>query len=169
MSDVIVALERSRAAVDEFLATTDRCADVWTIPTAPGKWSPSQIVEHIAIALEESATQISGGPSQLPRFPGFLRPVARTLFFNKVLRNSAFPKAKAAKVLHPAAGPATPADARVRLRSALEKFDRACRSRVATARNFQHSVFGTVSVADYARFQELHVRHHRKQLPGVGG
>ena len=87
MSDLDLSLAGVHAAVAEFLATGDAAEATWTMPRAPGKWSPSQVVEHVARIMEESA-------------------VAST-------------------------------------------------------------IFGTVSVADFARFQELHVRHHLRPLAGA--
>jgi len=89
MADVAEALAGNRAAVDELVSGAERAAGVWTTPRAPGKWSPSQVVEHVARALEESANVVAGVPSKFPTFPAFLRPLARGLFFNRVLRTGA--------------------------------------------------------------------------------
>jgi hypothetical protein len=55
MPDIHAALVASKAATDELCATCDRTGPSWLQPRAPGKWSPSQIVEHVAMSLEESA------------------------------------------------------------------------------------------------------------------
>jgi hypothetical protein len=55
MADINTALAESRAAVDQMLSAAERSGSAWATPRAPGKWSPSQIVEHVARALEESA------------------------------------------------------------------------------------------------------------------
>ena len=165
MEDVSTALAASRAAVDELAAAVTRAASSWTVPRAPGKWSPSQIVEHVARALEESANVVSGAPSKFPTFPGFVRPVVRTLFFRRVLKKGAFPKARTTRPFRPESGPTTPVEGRRRLEDAHTKFDRACRARTAR-QTIDSTLFGAVSVEDYVRFQELHTRHHRKQIPG---
>jgi hypothetical protein len=67
-------------------------------------------------------------------------------------------------VLRPISAPATPADARARLESAFEKFDRACRARAASRDTVNSSVFGSVPLRDYAQFMEIHTRHHCKQM-----
>lgn len=164
MADVNVALDANRAAIDELVAAAEGCRGKWTQPPAPGKWSPCQVVEHVALSLEESANVVSEAPSKFPTLPRFVRPLVRSLFFNRVLRKGGFPKAKTGKAFNPASGPATPADARARLEAALAKFDRACRSRAAMGQKFESTLFGTISVADYARFIELHTRHHHKQI-----
>ncbi len=48
-----------------------------------------------------------------------------------------------------------------------EDRDGACRARAASGHEVPSTMFGNVPVADFARFQELHVRHHHVQLPGV--
>ena len=74
---------------------------------------------------------------------------------------------KAIAAFVPAAGSATPADGRVRLDGALTRFDQACRARAASGQDVASTIFGAVPVADFARFQELHVRHHIEQIPGA--
>src|SRR5918994_443660 len=167
MADINTALAASKEAIEQLIATGERCGPAWTEPRAPGKWSPSQIVEHVARSLDESTNVVSGGPSKFPNLPFFLRPVVRRFLFNRVLRNGAFPKAKTNKAMNPASGPATPMEARVRLESALAAFDRECRACAKKGGVVASATFGQVPVADYARFIELHTRHHCKQMPGA--
>jgi len=63
MADVSTVLAGNRAAVDDLIAAADRTGAAWATPRAPGKWSPSQVVEHVARALEESANVVAGTPS----------------------------------------------------------------------------------------------------------
>jgi DinB family protein len=165
MADLHSTLAANRDAVTELVATAEQCGPKWTAPRAPGKWSPSQVVEHVARSIDESANMISGAPSKFPTLPFFLRPVARTLLFNRVLRTGTFPKAKTNKAMDPASGPATPSDGRRRLEDALARFDRECRACAQADGTVSSGAFGRVSVADYARFIELHTRHHCRQMP----
>jgi hypothetical protein len=166
MADVNDVLAANRAAVNELVAAAERSAATWTTPRAPGKWSPSQIVEHVARGLEEAANVVSGVPS-IPMPPAFLRLVAR-LFFYRILKKDAFPKGfKAHKAMNPTSGPATPAEARVRLEVAFARFDQECRRRAASGQHVVSTGFGTVSVEDLVRFSAIHTRHHRKQMPGA--
>ena len=166
MADVNDALAANRAAFMDLLAAAERSAATWTTPRAPGKWSPSQVVEHVARGLEEAANVVSGAPS-IPMPPAFLRPLAR-LYFNRILKKGVFPKGlKAHKALNPATGPATPAQARVRLEGALARFDQECRGRAASGQHLVSSGFGTVSLEDLVRFSALHTRHHCRQMPGA--
>ena len=167
MADINDVLADNRAAVLDLAAAAERSAPTWTTPRAPGKWSPSQVVEHVAGGLDEAANVVSGAPSSIPLPPAFLRPLLK-LFFNRILKKGVFPKGwKAHKALDPATGPATPAQARVRLEGALARFDQECRRRVASGQHVVSTGFGTVSVEDLVRFSALHTRHHCKQMPGA--
>ena len=165
MTDVNDVLADNRAAVVDLAAAAERSAATWTAPRAPGKWSPSQVVEHVVRGLEEGANIVSGTPS-LAMPPVFLRLLAR-LFFYRILKKGVFPNGfKAHKAMNPASGPATPAEARVRLEEALARFDQECGRRVASGQHHVSTGFGTVSVEDFVRFSAIHTRHHCKQLPG---
>src|SRR4026209_2461289 len=73
------------AAVAELSAAAERAGAVWTKPRAPGKWSPSQVVEHVARIMEESANVAAGRPSKFPTIPFFLRPIVRVIVFKRTL------------------------------------------------------------------------------------
>src|SRR5438552_4031752 len=152
MPDINVALAACKGATNQLIATAERAGVSWTTPRAPGKWSPSQIVEHVARALEESANVAAGRPSKFPRIPAALHPVVRGLLFNRVLKKSTFPKARTNKAMNPADGPATPAEGRLRLEAAHRKFDEACRQLVSRRVRMRTTTFGEVDVEDYVRF-----------------
>src|SRR6266571_4686898 len=76
------------------------------------------------------------------------------------------PRARTSKPFNPVEGPATPADAQRRLDEAVSAFIEACRERRAGNQQIRSTVFGVVTVDDYARFQECHTRHHTRQLGG---
>src|SRR5262247_3683430 len=104
MADLDSALAASREAVEHLIVSGERTGPAWVVARAPGKWSPSQIVEHVARSLEESANMAAGRPSKFPRLPAVAHPVVRGLLFKRVLRKAAFPKAKTNKAMDPAAG-----------------------------------------------------------------
>jgi DinB superfamily len=169
MADINAALAASKEAIEDLIVMGVRTSAAWAASRAPGKWSPSQIVEHVARALEESANVAAGRPSKFPKLPAVLHPVVRSLLFRRVLKNAAFPKAKTNKALNPASGPATPAEARARLEAAHKKFEEACRQLVSHGEPMRTTTFGTVGVEDYVRFMEIHTRHHARQMPTVEG
>jgi uncharacterized protein DUF1569 len=164
MTDLTASLDGVHSAVGSLLVAADAAAHVWTVPRAPGKWSPSQVAEHVARIMEESANVAAGAPSKFPTVPFFLRPIARLMVFKRILRRGSFLKMKTGEGFDPPAGPATPAQARVRLEDAWKKFDQACRSRAESGQRVSSTIFGPVSVSDFAKFQELHVRHHVPQM-----
>ena len=167
MPDIDRSLAELHAAVGELVAVADRAGASWSRPRAPGKWSPSQVVEHVARIMEESANVADGRPSRFPTMPFLLRPILRIFFFKRTLRRNDFPKMKAIDAFVPIAGPGTPADGRDRLQGATTLFDQACRARAASGQKVASTIFGAVPVADFARFQELHVRHHVQQMRGA--
>lgn len=166
MPDLDALLTANRAAVDDLIVAAERCESAWTVPWAPGKWSPSQIVEHVARSLEEGGNVVQGRPSKLPSLPFFVRPLARVMF-NRVLKKGAFFKAKTNRAMNPISGSATVGEGSTRLRAALAVFTRECRERKSAGGILKSPAFGTLSVEDYARFVELHTRHHTKQMPVI--
>ena len=164
MINLDVTLTAHRKAVQDLIAAAERSKDVWQTARAPGKWSPSQVVEHVARSLDEAANVLAGRPSKFPTLPVFLRPLMRGLFFTRVLRKNRFPKARTNAAMNPSSGPATPADGRDRLEHALGRFDEACRTSAGEGRSVVSETFGVVAIADYARFMELHTRHHLGQV-----
>jgi len=168
MNDLAEALRQNRAAVAELLAAAEGAHAEWAQPPAPGKWSPAQLVEHVARALEQSGRVIAGQPSDFPTFPRLVRPVLRGIFFNKVLKRGRFPGgARTNTALDPATGPATPAEARVRLEAALGTLEQAARSRGAGEQRANSTIFGWVPLPDYVMFQAIHTRHHCRRLPAA--
>ena len=166
MTDIRTALNASNEAIQQLLLAGERTRTAWTSPRAPGKWSPSQIVEHVACTLEESANMAAGRPSKFGKLPAVVHPIGRLLFY-WVLRKAVFPKAKANKAFNPASGPATPAEGRVRLETAHQKFEEACRQTASHGERMRTTTMGAVPVEDYVRFMELHTRHHGKQIADV--
>ncbi len=166
MAKINAALDASKEAVEHLISAGERTKSAWTSPRAPGKWSPSQIVEHVARSLEESGNMAAGRPSKFPKLPRVVHPIVRGLLFKRVLRKAAFPKAKTNQAMNPASGPATPGEGRVRLEMAHHKFAEACRQTASHGGRMRTTIFGAVSVEDYVRFMELHTRHHGQQMTG---
>jgi hypothetical protein len=165
--DLNPSLALVHSAVASLLVAADGAGAAWAVPRAPGKWSPSQVVEHVARIMEESANVAAGAASKFPTIPFFLRPIARLFVFRRILRRKAFLKMKTGEGFDPQAGSVTVAAARVRLEDALTRFEQACLARAGSGQQVSSTIFGKVSVSDFVRFQELHVRHHLLQMPGA--
>ena len=164
MSELDDTLAAARSAVDQMIQTASACSATWCTPRAPGKWSPSRVVEHVALALEASANDIAGRPSRFPNFPRPVRPLVRQLLFKRVLRSGKFPRARTNKPMDPVAGPATPAEAAVRLDVAWQALAAACAEASARSDVMTSTIFGRVRLVDYLRFQTHHARHHHRQM-----
>ncbi len=167
MPDLQAALQTHREAVDAFLrAARSVPEDDWTRPRAPGKWSPGQVAEHLALAYEVNR-RVFHGTAPAARVPRFARPLIRTLLLNPVLRRGRFiPGSKSPKVFRPGASPDPPGPLLGRLEAAARAFDADAAD--AGQVSLDHPVFGRLPVADFVRLQEIHTRHHCAQIPVAG-
>ncbi|HET6763224.1 MAG TPA: DinB family protein, partial [Longimicrobiaceae bacterium] len=58
------ARDEHRVALAAYLDAAERMPQAaWTQPWSPGKWTPAQITEHLALAYEAGVTEIRGGPA----------------------------------------------------------------------------------------------------------
>jgi len=163
MASIASRLDANRASVAALIAAAEQSVAALTTPRAPGKWSPAQIVEHVARTYDSSADLVLGKPSRFPTLPAFLRPVARGLLFNRVVKKGTFPKARTNKAMNPSSGPSTAEAVRIRLQEAVEGFETACRAHAGET--LQTGTFGPVPLLDYILFMEVHARHHTRQIP----
>jgi uncharacterized damage-inducible protein DinB len=138
----------------------------WDREAAPGKWSPAQIAEHVALSYELSTAALRGA------FPGtaaprFLRPLIRMFFLKPVLASGRFARpAKAPGPFQPSTAPSAAALMLPRIRGASAAFEQAIAGEVSAGRDtMDHPFFGRVPLADYVQLQAIHTNHHRGQLP----
>jgi len=166
MSALDDALAANREAAKRFLATARTVAkERWAAPVAPGKWSPAQIAEHVALSTEVALKAIKGDKS-MGSIPGLLRWLPRKLGFDPTIKKGRFPEKQR--------GPAIfkPSDTHVKYEISAERFERAIADLESHARElaktgthaFEHSFFGRVAIADYVKFNALHSEHHERQL-----
>ena len=163
MGEVDNALAASRDAVDQLIATAASMGPAWASSPAAGKWSPSQIVEHVARSFDASVSVAGGQPSAFPRLPAILHPLLRVVF-RWMLKKGSLPNGKTTRALNPADGPVTPAEGRARLEAAHARYEAACRRLAALGATMRTPMFGPVRVEDFVRFMELHTRHHLRQI-----
>mgnify|MGYP001482836246 FL=1 len=159
-------ISANRQSTANFAAAARSVAPArWSQPVAPGKWTPAQIVEHVAISYEVAARALAGD-SSMGSAPRFLRPIIRALGFNGVLRKGAFPtKQKGPRVFAPSAAPPVLEGGITRLEQAVATFEAKAREMEhGGTHEFEHTFFGRLAVADYVRFSELHTKHHQQQL-----
>jgi hypothetical protein len=162
MSDLHPQLDVHREAVDAFLETARAVpADRWAQPRAPGKWSPGQVVEHLAKAYEVNRGVLHGRASM--RAPRWLRPLIRKFLLMPVIRRGRFiPGSKSPGVFRPGPTPAPPAELIGRLEAATAAFE--SDAAALPSDSIDHPFFGRLALADFVRLQEIHSRHHRAQL-----
>ena len=164
MNEVDAALAALSTAIQEFADSMPVVDEDWRRRPADDSWSSSQIVEHVARSLEESAKVVAGEASGLPRLPGPLRWLLRVVFVRRILRGGRFPRGRTVPVLDPEFGPESAEEGRRRLDEALERMVRSCRSPAASNGVVQSPIVGRLGLADFLRLQAGHVRHHRAQL-----
>ena len=167
MANLESIIATQQTAADAFKAAAEGVADnLWSVPRAPGKWTPAQVMDHVGIATRVARGAMSGN-AKFGSLPRFLRWLPRKLFFDKVLRQGAFPrKGGGPPAFAPSTEPMPRAELYKQLDSEIAAFAALAREMSAAGRTtFEHGFFGTVAIADYVRFNALHLDHHREQLP----
>ena len=166
MIDLKTVLANNREAVADFLTTAGAIAPSdWGRPRAPGKWSPGQVTEHVALTYEVSRG-ILHGTFPGPTAPRIARPLIRILFLNPVLKRGRFNRpAKTPKPFQPGASPALPEALTARLRAAATAFEEDVETTAGSGQaTLDHPFFGKLQLAEYLRLQVIHTHHHRQQL-----
>ena len=163
MADLRPMLRGHHEAVEAFLTAARAVPQVrWREPRAPGKWSPGQVVEHVARAYEVNRGVLRGSPAPVSA-PRWVRPLIRRFLLAPVLRRGRFiPGSRSPRAFQPDPTPAEPAQVLGRLTAASAAFE-ADVAALATA-TVDHPFFGRLPVGDFVRLQEIHTRHHREQL-----
>ena len=169
MADLDSALAAQSHAAADFKAAAIKVSDsLWNVPRAPGKWSPAQVTDHVGLATKV-ARDAMGEKAPMGSLPRFLRPILRIFFFDKIIRNGAFPReGKGPPVFKPADQPMPREQLCVRIDTEVAAMESDARAMVKAGKTeFTHGFFGRVAVADYVMFNALHFDHHREQLPGA--
>lgn len=132
----------------------------------PGKWTPAQIVEHLALGLSLSADTFKARKhhapmSRRPRTPA--EKIAKLFIFGFRW----FPPGrKAPERTTPATG-VTRVDAEQHFLAALEAWDQVDRALLPERRTnlfVKHPRMGDLTVEEWMRFHMIHARHHAKQI-----
>jgi uncharacterized damage-inducible protein DinB len=161
------AVQEHRAALLRFLETANRLdADAWARPRAPGKWSPAQVAEHLALGYLALLRELTEGVPMRYRAPRWMRAVLRwvllphALFHRSLPVRAVAPREMRPSDTHPGRGEVLP-----RLREAAERFERALDdARGGGETRLTHPYFGTLTPVRMLRFAAVHLEHHRRQL-----
>ncbi len=140
----------------------------WEAPTAPGKWSPAQITEHLRLSYEVLCEELGGGRGLTLRTPAWLRPWLRWRYLRGILRTGSVPAgARAPREVRPGDGPFPQQPAIARLEAAALAFERGLEGRWAEPGTvLTHHLFGRLTATDAFRFVTVHAEHHLRQLAG---
>jgi hypothetical protein len=162
------AVDEHRIALAQLVDAAERVpATSWTTPRAPGKWSPGQVVEHLALTYEVLLRELRDGEGMRVRMPGWRSSVLRWIVLPHVLFHRKIPPGvRAPREIRPA-DEAPPVDATLRrLRLRAEEFeDELDRARRAGGGQLTHPFFGRVGPVKALRFCAVHAEHHGRQLP----
>jgi hypothetical protein len=137
--------------------------DEWQTPRAPGKWTPAQEAEHVALAFEAFISQLAGGP---PMRMVVSRPMAfllRWLVLPKVIRTGRLPRARAPREVRPSGTAMTRDELLVRYDAAVTALTDGARSQVPS-RQLGHAYFGTITMVQALGMLAAHTRHHTASI-----
>lgn len=132
----------------------------------PGKWTPAQIAEHLAISLDSTSRRFAerGSRGPMRRRP---RGLTARLAELCIIRLGWFPSGfNAPEGTHPAARPDPPAVER-KFREGHARFLELARALLPARRHdlfVKHPVIGDLTLEQWIRFHEVHCAHHAKQI-----
>lgn len=159
-------IEANRRAVSAFAEAVRAIAPArWATPRGPGKWSPSQVTEHVVLTYEQSRRMLEGtfvGPAK----PWFRQLLARRLGLPPLFKRGAFGKGpiRGPDFIEPSDAPPSSAV----LLDRLEQVARALEQRLADPSGkvvtVVHPIFGRLPLTDLLHFLWIHTDHHRPQL-----
>ncbi len=161
------ALIANKEAAKRFLARARTVpAEQWANPVASGKWSPAQLFDHVAVTTEVALNAIKGDKA-MGSIPRIFRPIARRFILKPTLVKGELPaKMKGPAIFAPSQQHIALDVSAGRLNRAVTDLETHVRGLAASGTElFEHGFFGWVAIADYVRFNALHLIHHEKQLP----
>lgn len=155
-----------RTALAAYVARAGRLTSArWSAPRAPGKWSPAEVSEHLALSYEVGLAELRGGPALSVRTSFWQRAVLRWFVMPKLLAGGALTRPVKApmELRHPVAGEQVATLARLeQLAATLER-----ELDTAAARGpvrFTHPYFGALDAVQVLGFCAFHARHHEAQV-----
>ena len=138
----------------------------WATPRAPGKWSPGQVTEHVALAYEQSGRMLHGSFTGKAK-PWYQQLLARWLGLPSLLKRGDFGQGpfEAPDFIRPSASPSSSETLLARLEAAAHDLETALTGTPDAQRiRVDHPIFGRLPLADLVRFLVVHTNHHRPQL-----
>jgi hypothetical protein len=168
--------EEARAAHREAAALfVTRAAGVpaehWKAARAPGKWSPAEIAEHLALTYEHLLAELRGGKAMRVKGSWLLRLGARYKFLPGLIRDGIIPQGvRAPREVRPEMPSGDSEQTLERFRMLSMDFENEITARRASGGGtLTHPYFGKLGPERGIRFVEVHIRHHTRQLPESRG
>lgn len=157
------------ASAAEFADAAEAVApEAFAAPTAPGKWSPAQIVDHLNRAYDTLLGELAGDAGMEVRTKAWQRLLLRWTLVPKILRGAGFPAgARAPREIRPVDALADRASLLASFRDRAARFDaeiRLVHGKRPRAK-LTHAYFGSAPLADAVILCARHIEHHRAQLP----
>lgn len=167
------AAEEHQAALAAFVETAAELdGESWQRPRGEGKWSPAQIVEHLALTYEAALRELEGAGAMQARVGPWQQRILRWFLLPHILYHRHFPlRSRSPREIRPAERPAAePREALERLESLGERFEERLRATwEAGGGAITNPYFGSVPPLRALRFVAVHLEHHRRQLPVRSG
>jgi hypothetical protein len=160
--------EQLRATVERFLESVAAVDEArWTSPAKPDKWSPAEIAEHLLLTYDAVLRELGGGVGMRLRLNWWMRLYIRARYLRPLLKYGRFPeRAPAVREVRPTG----PVHGKAELIQAFRERARAFDEGIAAAHRqgryrMTHPFFGKLDSSDAVRLVDVHIEHHRKQLP----
>ena len=154
-------------AVREFVAAARAvAADEWERPLADGKWTPSQVAEHLRLSYEVFAEQFSGGKGLRVRTSWWQRLLLRRKYLGGILQDGVLPAgARAPREVRPGDGPFDRETTLLALEEAAAEAEKGLVKRWTDPTCVMtHHVFGDLRPPQGMRLATVHTRHHARQI-----
>ena len=155
-----------RAAIEEVARILEsHDPEFWTAPREPGKWSPAEIAQHLALSYEPALAELDGGRGYAVRLAWWTRTALRVFMVPRILAGK-FPKgAPAPRESRPQDGASSPAEGARLLREKAALFEsRLDEAHAARRARVTHPYFGKLTAPQILKVLAAHAAHHRDQL-----
>ncbi|HEU0015591.1 MAG TPA: DinB family protein [Longimicrobium sp.] len=166
------AIEEHQAALADYLETVEKLPEAaWRTPWAPGKWTPAQITEHLAMVYEAMLREVRDGEPMKTRVSPFRQRLLRWFLLSHMLYHRTFPlRAPAPREARPRGEGQPHGEALARLRRSVDALEAEIhRARAAGLSHLTHPYFGRVDLVRMMRLGAVHLEHHHRQVAAVRG
>lgn len=161
-----------RAALGSFVAAAARVPEAqWNRASAPGKWTPAQVAEHLRLSYAAVQAELDGRQGFRIRSSWWKQRLYQLLFLPRILRQGRMPRGvPAVREIRPADGPYPQRELLDALSAEGERLlGRLGEIRGERGARVSHPFLGRLTIIDGLQLSTHHIRHHQGQLPAVDG